>query len=134
MFEDDLKQKFKEIFGVDKVSYSEPSESGEQLCLFIEVEDAFYSFRDKKEIARVTGNAVIIAPNEKIPFGFLSKRIAQAKPELKNDFFFFDFEDNTKRYQNLVERRFSFIYFFTGQYDPNLGTINQVNITTEGEA
>ena len=54
--------------------------------------------------------------NDKLTFGYFSKRIAKSDPEDTKSLFFYDIESNTKRFQNIVQRGFSFIYFFNSQY------------------
>lgn len=131
MFEKALEEKFKAIFKVAKVTYDQPGSSQEQEALFVEIENSYNSFSDQKEKARVTGKAIMFGNNEKLTFGFFSKAIAQADPNLTKDLFFFDFEANTKRFQNIVQRGFSFVYFYDGQYDPDTGSIEEIDFTVE---
>jgi len=131
VFEHDLSDKFKQIFAVEKATYDTPSESREQDCLFIEIENCKNSIKDGRAMGMATGNAIIYQKNASIPFGFFAKAIAKASSELTKDLFFFDIESNTQRYRNLVQRGFSFIYFFNSQYDPPTGTITSVDITVE---
>lgn len=127
MFEEKLAEKFKKIFKVAKVTYDQPApEANEQDCIFIEIENAKNTIKDGREKSMVTGNGVIVAQSDKVPFGFFSKSIKEADPELTKDIFFFDLEVNTRRYRNLVQRAFSFVYFFDGQYDPETGSITSV--------
>ncbi len=131
MFEKELSEKFQAIFAVKKVTYDTPGESREQGCIFIEIENSRNSFKDGKAIAMVTGNAVIFSRNEEIPFGFFSKAIAKAPAALTKDLFFFDIEANTQRFRDIVQRGFSFTYFFNSQYDPAIGSITGVDVTIE---
>ena len=131
MFETKLADQFKTIFGVKKVTYDTPGESSEQDCLFIEVENSWNTFKDGRVLSKVTGNAVMFAQNDKLSFGFFSKAIAKAPHSMTRNLAFFDFEENTKRFRNLVQRSFSFVYFFDSQYDPETGKITSVNFTTE---
>lgn len=133
MFEKEMADKFKRIFGVTKVTFDIPSEAQEQDCLFVEVEDSKNSVKDGKMHSMVTGNATIFGMASKIPFGFFSKAIAEAELADVKDFFFFDFEKNTRTYRNIVQRQFSFIYFFDGQYDPDTGSITSVEFIEETE-
>lgn len=128
MFENELSAKLKRIFKVKKVSYDEPGESGEQECLFVNVETSDNRVRKGKAIAKVSGTCIIIGNAEKLNFGFFSKAIQEASPSDTKDFFFSDFESNTKRHNNLVQRSFNFIYFFSGQYDPKVGTITTLDL------
>lgn len=131
MFEKELSDKLKQIFNVKKVTYAAPSDSREQDCLFIEVEDSRNAIKDGEALAMVSGNAVMFARNDKMPFGFFSKAIRQADPTLTKDLFFFDIEKNTLRYQDIVQRGFSFVYFFRSQYDPEVGSITSIDLTVE---
>lgn len=131
MFEDQLAEKFKKIFDVKKVSYDEPGESAEQECLFIEVENSHNVIKDDRAKAMVTGNAVIFSTAGKLPFGYFSKKIQESDPEDTRDIMFFDFESNTRRFRDKVQRGFSFIYFFDSQYNPARGSITSIEITEE---
>lgn len=131
MFEKELETKFKKIFGVDKVTYDSPGESQEQGCIFIDVDTCRNTIKDGKAVAMVNGSATMFAPAPSMPFGFLAKAINKAPVELTKDLFFFDIETNTQRIRDLVQRSFSFVYFFRGQYDPAIGTINNVTISIE---
>lgn len=131
MFDKEIQDKLQAIFGIDKVTFDQPSDAREQNCIFVEIESTKNSIKDGKAVAMVTANCTIYGQREKIPFGFISKRIQKADHALTKDFFFQDLETNSKIYQNLVQRTFSFIYFFTSQYDPEIGTITSIDITVE---
>lgn len=128
MYEQTLSDTFKRIFQIKKVTYDKPSDSQEQECLFIEVKESRNTIKDGSQKAVVTGEAIMYAQSDKIPFGFFSKKIAQASFNDTKDLFFHEIEVNTKTYQNIVARGFSFVYFFNGQYDPNLGNITSVEL------
>lgn len=131
MFENELAEKFKQIFAVEKVTYDTPGESREQKTLWVEIEQPKFSFKDGRVKAMVTGNAVIFGRNDALTFGFFAKAIANAPAELTKDLFFSDFEMNTQRFRDIVQRGFSFTYFFDSQYDPAIGTITSVTTTVE---
>lgn len=131
MFEASLKNKFKAIFEIKKVTFDDPGDAQEQECLFIEIENARNVIKDDRAKSMVTGSCVLFGNNEKIPFGFFSKKIKEADPALTKDLFFYDIEQNTRTYRNIVMRGFSFIYFFDTQYDPDQGTINAVEFIEE---
>jgi hypothetical protein len=134
MFEKKLAEQLQKIFDVKKVSYDQPSpETYEQEALYVEIETSWNTFGKKRVRAKVTGNVTMVGPNDKIPFGFFSKAIHEADKSLTKDFFFFDIEVNTKRYQNLVQRGFSFVYFFDSQYDPDTGSITSVEFIQDEE-
>lgn len=131
MFEKELEDKFKAIFGVEKVTYDAPGESREQNCIFVEVETPKFSFKDGRAVAMITGNGTMFGRNDALTFGFISGAIAKAPNALTKDLFFFDFETNTLRFRDIVQRGFSFTYFFDSQHDPALGTITSVETTIE---
>jgi hypothetical protein len=131
VFESELALKLKQIFAVDKVIYDSPSEAREQNCLFIQIESTRNSIKDGKALAMVTGSAFMFQKNTALKFGFFSKAIRQADTALTKDLFFYDIEVNTPNYRDLVQRGFSFIYFFNSQYDPEIGTITSVDLTLE---
>lgn len=130
MFEAELQSKLKTIFRLPKVSYNTPSESQEQECLFVQIDTVRTSIKDAREIARVNGKLHVYANHDKLPYGYFSKCIAEAAATDSIKFFFYDFEENSGRFLNLVERSLSFVYFFDGQYDPNVGTITSIALET----
>jgi len=130
VLENELKEKFKKIFAVRKVTFDNPGESQEQECLFIEIEDCKSAIKDGVEKHKVTGNAVFFANADKMPLGYFSKRIKQADHDDTKDLFFFDFESNSRRNLNIVQRGFSFVYFSSAQYDPKVGEITSIDLTT----
>jgi len=131
VFEATLQSTFKEIFKLNKVTYDEPSDSREQECLFIEIEESRNSIKDGRQVAKVTGNCKMFVNADKMQFGFFSKALKNAPIALTKDLYPFDIEANSKRYGNIVERGFSFVYFFDSQYDPAIGTITSIDITVE---
>lgn len=131
MFEQALADTLKEIFEVKKTSFDMPGDAKEQDCLFIEIDDSNNVIKDGRALAKVSGKAYMNVVNSKLPFGFFSKAIKQADKTLTKDLFFYDIETNTIRYRDLVQRGFSFVYFFDSQYDPAIGTITSVDITVE---
>lgn len=130
--EETLELSVKTIFNVEKVVFDSPApDAQEQNCIFIEVENSWNTFKDGRALSKVTGNMIMFGPNDKLTLGFFSKAIAKAKPTLTHPFFFFDFEENSKRFRNIVQRSVSFVYFFDSQYDPETGSITSVTFTTE---
>lgn len=126
MFEDQLKKQLKDIFGVKKVTFDQPGESNEQETIFIEVEKSTNHISDKKYHARVTGTLTMVGNSDKMPYGFFSKAIDEAKNEDKKGLVFFDFERNSRIFRNIAQRTLGFTYFFDSQYNPNIGTITSV--------
>ena len=131
MFEKQLESKFLKIFNCKKVSFDQPGESREQEVLFVEIEVAKNIVKDGQVVSKISGSASMFGNNDKLTFGYFSKRIAKSDPADTKALFFYDIESNTKRYQNIVQRGFSFIYFFNSQFDPETGSIDSVTFTTE---
>lgn len=128
MFETALKSIVKTVFDFDKVTFDRPAEASEQECIFIEVSEARPTIKDGEQLCRVNGRLRVFANAEKMPFGYLMKKIRESSPALTKDLFFFDFEANAGVIGNIVERSMSFEYFYNSQYDPDLGTITSIDI------
>lgn len=126
-FERKLADRLQRIFGWP-VKYGQPSESQEQETLFVDIEINRGRVKDKKATARVTGTAYVYANYERVPFGYMAQRIDAAEPEDTKDLFFFDVDANTKTLVNLVQRSVSFVFLFSGQYDPDDGTITSIEL------
>jgi hypothetical protein len=131
MFEKSLADKFQKIFEVARVTYDQPApDDREQDVLFVEVHDSKNQIKDGKAQAKVTGKAFMFSESSKLPFGYFSKAIKEHAADTK-DLFFYEIEENTKLHQNIQQRGFSFIYFFNSQYDPDLGTLNSLELDIE---
>jgi hypothetical protein len=129
MFKASLKEKLMNIFDFDKVTFDRPSESMEQEGVFIEVEKAKCKVVDAKQIAHVTGKIHVFANIDKLPYGYFTKQIADADADDTSGLVFFDFEENKGTFRNIAERSLGFVYLFDSQYDPALGTINEINLS-----
>lgn len=129
--ENELLEKLKKIFAFKKATYDLPGESREQEVLFVTLDQNTGRPIDGRLIGRVEGSAIVFAQNDKMPSGYFSKAIERASAEDLKDFHFVDFEANTKIFQNIVQRGFSFIYFFNSQYDPDKGSIEEINFIQE---
>lgn len=130
MFEAQLKEDLKTIFKAQKISYDQPSDVKEQECLWVQVEQPNFTFRDKVQRCKVTGTCTMFGNSEKLTFGYFARCIAEMPKALQSRFFFSDIDANTKFYQNIVQRDFSFVYFLDIQYDPDQGTLTSVELTT----
>lgn len=130
MFEKSLQTKLRRIFELNKVTFDAPSDENEQECLFIQVDDDLVRIKDGSEVHRVMGVCTVFALGNKMPFGYLSKQVRSAAYDDTKDLFFYDFESNVKVFGNIVRRSFSFVYFFSGQYNPPAGTIESVEFIT----
>lgn len=121
----------KEIFNCKKVSFDDPGIMQEQECLFINVTNSPVWYVDGEMNSKVTGELMIYGNNRKLPLGFYSEKINNAAADLKKNFFFNQIDENTKTFQNIVQRGCSFVYFFNDQYDPDIGTITDITFTEE---
>lgn len=133
MFEASLKSKLKRIFDLKKATFNAHgdladihSDSKEQECIFIKVESAKNSIKDKLQVSQVKGKISVFCNSEKLPYGYFSKKIQSAKHEDTKDLFFFDIEENSNIFQNISQRSMSFIYLFNSQYNPEIGTLNEL--------
>jgi hypothetical protein len=124
-----LKENLSKIFDL-KVSFDIPGDSREQECVFVQVDKNKSTIKDKKEVAEVRGKLRIFANQSKLPLGFIAKRIALHPTEAK-DFFFYDVEEVSGVFNNIVERTLAFVYFYSNQYNPERGIMNEINFTTE---
>ncbi len=128
MFKSTLEGQLRRIFGLDKVTFDIPGESNEQEGLFVDVKKANVRIKDARQIADVKGVIHVFAVAEKLPYGYFTKAIAEARPEDTKNLFFFNFEENRGKFRNIVERSMEFLYFFDSQYDPAIGTITSVDL------
>lgn len=132
MFRADLKEKLETIFALGKTTFDLPSpDAPEQECIFVEVDVAQCRKTDKRQIAKVSGKIRVYAQAGKLPYGFFSKRISEADPDLTKHLYFYDFEENRGTLQNVDERSCGFLFLFESQYDPNLGTLTSVETDIE---
>lgn len=133
MFEKDLKEKIEKIFDM-RVTYDEPGESDEQEKLFVEITRARPKIKDGSETAMVEAQVSIFGNSDKMTFGFFMKQLDKADPVLKSKFFFFDLEQNARVFGNISQRSFSLVYFYSGQYDPEQGSITSIQNSIEVES
>lgn len=129
MFEADLAERLERIFDFRKVSFDVPSESREQESMFVQIENAHVTIKDKIQKARVTGKIRVFASHDKLPYGYFAKRIAGADIEDTECFFFSEIDDNSGQFLNIAERSANFVYFFSSQYNPELGTMTSITIS-----
>lgn len=132
MFRVTLQAQLKRIFDFDKVTFDLPSESQEQEGVFVQVESARWRIKDAKQIARVTGTIRVFANQDKLAYGYFNKKISEAYADDTRNLFFFDFEENKGTFRNIVERSMGFLYLFDSQYDPSIGTLNEITLTYGG--
>ncbi len=129
MFEKKLSLQLEKIFDLGKVSFDKPGDSHEQEGVFVEVARARTKVKDAREVAHITGKIHMFAASNKLPFGYIGKRIDAAEAADKDGLFFYEFEENKGMFRNIVERSVSFEYLFDSQYDPAIGRIDSVNFT-----
>jgi hypothetical protein len=134
MFRKDLKEKLQQIFLAKKVTFDLPADeifsdlkTPEQEILYVDVTESKTKIKDAVQTAKVTGIGKMYGPADSLTYGFFEKRIQQAGYPLTNGFFFYNVEQNKGRIGNVIERTFSFVYFYSGQYDPEVGTITSID-------
>jgi hypothetical protein len=93
MYEEELKIALMEIFDVQKVIMSELFYGAEQDVLYCAVTNAKYDIRNGKEYGQVHGIIEMAAAQNKLPRGWLHKRISLMSKELNKKFFFSPQED-----------------------------------------
>lgn len=130
MFEAQLKEDLTVIFKAQKVTFDQPSSIKEQDFLFVDVEQPKITFRDKVVRCKVSGKCTMFGNAEKLTFGYFARCIAAAPASLNRRFHFSEIDANTKYVNNLVQRDFSFVYFFEDEYDPDTGEVTSVEFET----
>ncbi len=128
MFENDLKARLQRIFDFKKTRYDDPGDSLEQECLFVNIDHAKCKVSDKTQRARVTGQFVVYGSFDKLPFGYFEKQIAKADSEDTVRFFFYETDHSLPMIDNIVRRSSRFVFFYDAQYDPDIGTITDIDI------
>jgi len=124
-----IKDSFKEIFGLKKVTFNRPDpDIQEQDVLFVEATPTRPSIRDGVEQYRVEGRGFCFVQDEKMPMGFFAKKIRLAKNSVTKPFFFFNIDSNESTYLNIGQRGFEFVLLYTGQYNPPAGNIESIVI------
>lgn len=131
MFEKALASKLEKIFKLKRVDFALPSESQEQDVIFVQIDDPHVRVKDQKQVARVEGRFQVFAAHGKMPHGYFARSIAEADPAVTKDFFFSDIDESAGTYRDLDVRSARFVFFYSSQYDPEQGTINQVEIQVE---
>ena len=128
MFRTKLETELKNIFGFKKVSFAQPPESNEQDILFVNITACKYRPSETSISGRITGKMIIYSTQDKMPFGFIIKKLHISTVDDK-DLFFYNIEENVNYGGaiGLVERSCDFIYFYKEQFNPNRGEITEVN-------
>lgn len=139
MFRNDLRDRLENIFQFKKTTFDAPSEEYEQETLFIEIEACRPRVSGKAgglQTARVVGNLVCYSQDNKLTYGYFIKAIEQATIRdrtLTAPFFFYDIDvdlaESPARMVNIHERRVSFIFFYSSQYDPDKGELSDIEFT-----
>lgn len=127
MFKKNLEQKVARIFNIPKVTYDMPAdETREQGVIFIKVSACRAQVHKGEEAARVTGTISIYSQKNKLPFGYIQKCIEAASNEDTKDIFFHNTDENEDYLVDLSLRTTNFVFFYKGQYDPQAGTLSEV--------
>ncbi len=134
MFKKDLERRLKAIFGFEKVSFNAPEKFAmEQDTMFVEVDLVRPRPYGKDKIScRVSGKLVVYSQDERMPYGFFSKRVEQANHDDTKPFFFDrEIDAGEPRYQNIHERQLDFMFLYDTQYDPDRGSLTEINLSLE---
>lgn len=134
MFRKKLLSDLEQIFGFRKTTFLKDSDDFEQDTLFVELDRSNSKISNQtggQQIARVVGSLVVYSQDDRLPYGFFSKRL-ELYPALAKNFFFGvvdeDVPESPARMQNIHERRCDFIYFYNSQFDPNKGELNALTL------
>lgn len=137
MFKHELTDRLGKIFGFSRVTFDAPTNSHEQDTLFIQIDSPLVRVTGKKVVARVQGSVILYVQEDRLSYGMLAKRIAHADPSLTKDFFFHDIDQNLEASpatrENITERRVSFVFFYSADFDPNQGQITSLTQSMEIE-
>lgn len=132
MFRKKLVSDLEQMFGFNKTTFLKDSDDFEQDVLFIEIDRSnskISNVSGGRQIARVVASLVVYSQDDRLPYGFFSKRL-EAYPDIAKSFFFSvvdeDVPESPARIQNIHERRCDFIYFYDSQFDPNRGELNEL--------
>lgn len=120
-----LTDRLKKIFDLDEATFDLPSESREQECIFVEIENNRSNLKDAEQVFRVSGTLRIFVQVDKMPYGYFQQKIQAADPALTRGFFFGS-EENRGTFANIGERAMSFVFLFKEQYDPAIGEIEEI--------
>lgn len=132
--ESSLESKLKRIFDMKFISFDSPGETLEEDKLFISIETPMSKVVAKRHVARVEGECKIYCRASDAPVGYFNKKIGKASADDIKDFFFFEIEATQRIAHDIVEKSIRFVYFFSGQYDPEIGSLEADNITFTCEA
>jgi len=132
MFKKQLKQQLESIFKFRKTTFDAYSDDFEQDTLFVEVQEVSERVYGDGISMKVTGDLIYFSQVDKIKYGLMIKLIEQANAIDKNPFFFYDIDKQNVSSQakiiNIAERRISFTYLYTGEYDPDKGEITSLEM------
>ncbi len=134
MFKKEMERRLKSIFGIEKVTFSAPSpDAPEQDTLFVEIDSSRPRPYGKDRIScKVTGKLVMYSQAERLTFGFFSRKLEQAVTEDSAPFIFMpevDVAGSQARYQNIHERVLPFIFLYDAQYDPDRGSLTEIELS-----
>ena len=129
MIEESITESFKKIFDLKKVTFNAPSSSDEQDVLFVNVNETEMSVKDNMLFCKATGVASIYARSDKLPLGYFEKKIQEAPFALTKDFFFYHMDVNEPIMINISKVSFSFVHFFSGQYNPHSDNISSIEFS-----
>lgn len=114
------------------------SDEDEQDRIFIEVTlcRPRVSGRDGgRENAKVIGDLIVTSQDQKFSYGYFTKCIEKANPELTRPLFFYDVDAvvSSEGVMNVHERRTSFVFLYDSQFDPDKGEMTSLDTTINFE-
>jgi len=131
VFKNDLKRRLELIFGM-KATFNIQSEENEQDKIFINIDVCRPRISSKdggRETAKVIGSIIVTSQDDRFTYGFITKRIEKADPELTRPFFFYDVDAviQNEGIMNVHERSTSFVFLYESQYDPSKGELTSLD-------
>lgn len=132
MFRKEMTKALENIFKFKKTTFDAYSDEFEQDTLFVEVQQTHERVGKGIVAMRVTGDLIYFSQVDKIKYGTMIKLIEQSNASDKNPFLFYDIDkqnlSSQARMQNIAERRISFVYLYSGSYDPDKGEITSLDM------
>ncbi len=87
--------------------------------------------KDGRQVAKVDGSIRAFGTHAKFPHGYFGRCIGDADPRDTRGLYFTDIDESAGTHVDLDVRSARFVYFYSSQYDPDQGIINEVQINIE---
>lgn len=135
MFRKDLMRRLETIFETP-ITLDAPSDDYEQDKIFVEITYArprISNANGGREIARVVGSLIMFSQGDRLTYGFFSKQIEKSAGAVRAPLFFYDIDvddpASPARLMNIHERRVSFVFLYDSQFDPDKGSLTELDLS-----